>query len=265
VKEVDLSMRPMTHLLARAAALAAGALSIAVPLAATAAAQIPAPAPAAGPTPSAGGAVAAPAPGALAAPGASGAAASAKARSSFAVTSSRRTVRLGERALVTGRLRSIAGRLPLRRVQLQVRADGRWATVARDVTSPTGRFRLRYTPRRPASLVMRVAYPGDGATTATARRIRRVNVYRRALASWYGPGLYGGSLACGGTLSPGTLGVAHKRLPCGTRVTFHHRGRTVRVPVVDRGPFVGAREYDLTAATKARLNFAGTGTVLATK
>jgi rare lipoprotein A (peptidoglycan hydrolase) len=37
------------------------------------------------------------------------------------------------------------------------------------------------------------------------------------------------------------------------------------VPVVDRGPFVGAREYDLTAATKARLRFGGTGTVLATK
>jgi len=103
------------------------------------------------------------------------------------------------------------------------------------------------------------------ATTAVARRVKRVNVFRRALASWYGPGLYGGSLACGGTLSPGTLGVAHKRLPCGTKVTFHHRGRTVRVPVVDRGPFVGAREYDLTAATKARLGFGGTGTVLATK
>jgi hypothetical protein len=245
----------MTTLLPRAAALAAGAASIAVPLAASvAAAQQVAPE-----APPAPGAAPAP-PGAVAAPSAG-----AKARSSLIVSSSRRTIRLGDRALVTGRLRSTAGRLAVRRVQLQVRADGRWATVARDVTNRTGRFRLRYTPRRPASLVLRVAYPGDGATTATARRISRVNVFRQALASWYGPGLYGGSLACGGTLSPGTLGVAHKRLPCGTKVTFHHRGRTVRVPVVDRGPFVGAREYDLTAATKARLRFGGTGTVLATK
>ncbi len=254
-------MRPMTTLLPRAAALAAGAASIAVPLAASvAAAQQPAPD---APVPPAapGGAPAAPAlPGVVPVPRAD-----AKARTSLAVSSSRRTIRLGERALVTGRLRSTAGRLPVRRVQLQVRDGGRWATVARDVTNASGRFRLRYTPRRPASLVMRVAYPGDGATRATARRIPRVNVFRRALASWYGPGLYGGSLACGGTLSPGTLGVAHKALPCGTKVTFHHRGRTVRVPVVDRGPFVGAREYDLTAATKARLRFAGTGTVLATK
>jgi nucleoid-associated protein YgaU len=255
VKEVDLAMRPMTTLLPRAAALAAGAASIAVPLAASVAAaqQV---APEAPTVPGAAPAL----PGAAAASPAGG-----KARSSLAVSSSRRTIRLGDRALVTGRLRSTAGRLPVRRVQLQVRADGRWATVARDVTNRTGRFRLRYTPRRPASLVLRVAYPGDGATTATARRISRVNVFRRALASWYGPGLYGGSLACGGTLSPGTLGVAHKQLPCGTKVTFHHRGRTVRVPVVDRGPFVGAREYDLTAATKARLRFGGTGTVLATK
>ncbi len=249
-------MRPMTTLLPRAAALAAGAASLAVPLAASvASAQQVAPAAAGAPAdPAAREAQ-------VAAPGA----AAVKARSSFALSSSRRTVRLGDRALVTGRLRSTAGRLGTRRVQLQIRAEGRWSTVARDVTSRSGRFRLRYTPRRPASLVMRVAYPGDGATTATARRLGRVNVFRRALASWYGPGLYGGSLACGGTLSPGTLGVAHKRLPCGTKVTFHHRGRTVRVPVVDRGPYVGAREYDLTAATKARLGFGGTGTVLATK
>ncbi len=252
MKEVDLSMRPMTRLLPRAAALAAGAASIAVPLAASvAAAQQPVPADV--------GAPEAPVPTAVPA------AAAVKARSSLVVSSTRRTVRLGDRALVTGRLRSTAGRLGARRVQLQVRSDGSWTTVARDVTRASGRFRLRYTPRRPASLVMRVAYPGDGATTPVARRLDRVNVFRRALASWYGPGLYGGSLACGGTLSPGTLGVAHKRLPCGTRVTFHHRGRTVRVPVVDRGPYVGAREYDLTAATKARLAFGGTGTVLATK
>jgi len=252
----------MTQLLPRAAALAAGAASIAVPLAASvAAAQQPAPLPGAPAAPAQSGASGAAAQAAQAA----APAATSKARTSFVLRSARRTIRLGDRALVTGRLRSTAGRLRARRVQLQVRADGRWTTVARDVTSSSGRFRLRYTPRRPASLVMRVAYPGDRATTAVARRVKRVNVFRRALASWYGPGLYGGSLACGGTLSPGTLGVAHKRLPCGTKVTFHHRGRTVRVPVVDRGPFVGAREYDLTAATKARLGFGGTGTVLATK
>jgi rare lipoprotein A len=90
-------------------------------------------------------------------------------------------------------------------------------------------------------------------------------VYRRASVSWYGPGLFGSRLACGGTLSAGTVGVAHKSLPCGSRVTLRYRGRTVRVPVVDRGPFVGGREYDLTAATAQRLGFHATGTVWTTR
>jgi rare lipoprotein A len=98
---------------------------------------------------------------------------------------------------------------------------------------------------------------------ATAHeRVGRLNVYRRAQVSWYGPGLYGGRLGCGGTLTPGTLGVASKALPCGAKVTLRHGGRTLRVPVVDRGPYSGAREFDLTAATKARLGFSGVGTIL---
>jgi peptidoglycan lytic transglycosylase len=94
------------------------------------------------------------------------------------------------------------------------------------------------------------------------RRVGRLNVFRRAQASWYGPGLYGGHLGCGGTLTPGTLGVANKSLPCGAKVTLRHNGRILRVPVVDRGPYSGAREFDLTAATKNRLGFSGAGTIL---
>lgn len=66
-------------------------------------------------------------------------------------------------------------------------------------------------------------------------------------------------------LQPGRLGVAHKSLPCGTRVTLRHGRRTVRVRVIDRGPYVGAREFDLTAATKDRLGFDGVGSVQVTR
>ena len=67
------------------------------------------------------------------------------------------------------------------------------------------------------------------------------------------------------TAGPSQLGVAHKSLPCGTRVTLRHSGRVVRVRVIDRGPYVGAREYDLTAATAQRLKFTGHGTILSTR
>jgi rare lipoprotein A (peptidoglycan hydrolase) len=82
--------------------------------------------------------------------------------------------------------------------------------------------------------------------------------YRLAGASWYGGG---GSLACGGTLTSSTQGVANKTLPCGTIVFLRYRGHKVEVPVVDRGPFVAGREFDLTEATKCALGSGDTGEV----
>jgi len=98
-----------------------------------------------------------------------------------------------------------------------------------------------------------------------ARVLGRLNVYREANASWYGPGLFGNKLGCGGTLNVGSLGVANKSLPCGTKVTLRHHGRVVRVRVIDRGPYVGGREYDLTAATARKLGFSGHGPVEVTR
>lgn len=85
---------------------------------------------------------------------------------------------------------------------------------------------------------------------------RRRQHYRLVEVSWYGGG---GSLACGGWLTSATLGVANKTLPCGTRVTLRYHGRTIRVRVIDRGPYVAGREYDLTEATARALRFEGVG------
>jgi rare lipoprotein A (peptidoglycan hydrolase) len=82
--------------------------------------------------------------------------------------------------------------------------------------------------------------------------------YKRAKATWYGPGLYGNRLACGGRLGHATLGVAHKSLPCGTQVALRYRGRTVVVPVIDRGPYARGVSYDLTEATARKLGVAQT-------
>jgi rare lipoprotein A (RlpA)-like double-psi beta-barrel protein len=74
------------------------------------------------------------------------------------------------------------------------------------------------------------------------------------LASWYGPGFYGNRTACGLTLTPELVGVAHLTLPCGTRVTLTSpAGRTLTVPVIDRGPYVAGRTLDLSLATKLAL------------
>jgi rare lipoprotein A (peptidoglycan hydrolase) len=176
---------------------------------------------------------------------------------SIAVAKQPRTHLLKGRAVrVAGALRSKqAGQA----IALQVRRSGTWVTLDRAATGPAGRYRLRYRTKRNGSWPLRVH-------SATANRLLgRLNVYRHAYASWYGPGLFGGHLACGGTLTPGTLGVANKSLPCGTKVNLRYHGRSVRVPVVDRGPYVGGREYDLTAATKQRLGFRGHGYVLATR
>jgi hypothetical protein len=79
--------------------------------------------------------------------------------------------------------------------------------------------------------------------------------------SWFGPGLYGNGTACGKTLTKTLAGVAHRTLPCGTRVTFRYKGVTLTVPVVDRGPFVAGRTWDLTHGACAKLHHCFTGSI----
>jgi rare lipoprotein A len=85
--------------------------------------------------------------------------------------------------------------------------------------------------------------------------------FRYGGASWYGPGLWGNKTACGQTLQPQTMGVAHKTLPCGTTVKFVYRGRAVVTQVIDRGPYVHGRAWDLTKAVSDALGFGGVGRV----
>lgn len=91
----------------------------------------------------------------------------------------------------------------------------------------------------------------------TARSL--IGSMRSSGASWYGPGFFGNQTACGQTLRPATKGVAHKTLPCGTKVMIGFRGRFVITKVIDRGPFIGGREWDLTAAVAKSLRFESVG------
>ncbi|WP_205698378.1 septal ring lytic transglycosylase RlpA family protein [Conexibacter sp. SYSU D00693] len=185
-----------------------------------------------------------------------------KASASFAVRSVRRHVTTGRAVVVKGRLAPAkAGNA----VGLQVRTGSGWTTVDKARTRKGGAYRLTWKASRPGARTLRVTFAGTKDARAAKRTVGRVYAYRRAMASWYGPGLYGGALGCGGTLTPGTIGVAHKTLPCGTKLRLRYRGRTVRASVIDRGPYVGGREFDLTAATKQRLGFGSTGMVLSTR
>jgi rare lipoprotein A (peptidoglycan hydrolase) len=85
-------------------------------------------------------------------------------------------------------------------------------------------------------------------------------------ATWYGPGFWGKSTACGTVLTPTTIGVAHRKLPCGTTVTFSYAGRSVTATVIDRGPFRKGYAWDLTKKTAKRVGFlaVGSGPITAT-
>jgi len=201
--------------------------------------------------------------GASAAAGATSASAGpAPAHTELKLHSAQLNVLADRRATVSGALledgrSGLAGQL----VTLQVFADRGWRTLAGARTGVRGRFRLSYTPHRLGSRLVRLRFAGSATTLPSRRRLGRLNVYRLAEASWYGGG---GSLACGGWLTSTTMGVANKTLPCGTLVTLRYDGHTVRVPVVDRGPYVEGREFDLTEATKQALGFGGVGQVWST-
>lgn len=79
--------------------------------------------------------------------------------------------------------------------------------------------------------------------------------------SWYGPRFFGNRTACGLRLTRELVGVAHRTLPCGTLVEFRWKGRTVVTPVVDRGPYVQGRIFDLTAAACRAIRHCFTGPI----
>ena len=74
-----------------------------------------------------------------------------------------------------------------------------------------------------------------------------------------GPGFYGKKTACGQTLRRGTLGVAHRRLPCGMLVKFVYHGRLIVTRVIDRGPYAKGFAWDLTNGAREALGFEGSG------
>ncbi|MGN6187994.1 MAG: septal ring lytic transglycosylase RlpA family protein [Conexibacter sp.] len=156
-------------------------------------------------------------------------------------------------ALLRGRVR-ISGTAPQRAATVTIeRRDPLtgWVAVASAAVAADGSFVAVWRPNRLGSLQLRAvtgAPAADAADDDPAAPQLAVTVYRPGIASWYGPTAADQTTACGVPLTDATLGVAHRTLPCGTPVSFYYKGVTITVPVIDRGPFVSGRSWDLTAA-----------------
>jgi hypothetical protein len=115
-----------------------------------------------------------------------------------------------------------------------------------------GRFAIRAV-LEPAGASASRAAPASPALTIT--------IYRPSIATQYGPGFFGHRTACGQVLRTTTLGVANRTLKCGTPVAIMWHGRSIVVPVIDRGPYANHADWDLTTATAQALGIGGTATV----
>lgn len=129
-------------------------------------------------------------------------------------------------------------------------ADGHGEFAASWRAQKVGRFQIRALPPRAASSV--------APTTV-------LEVLKPVRATWFGPADSGSATAqltaCGEPLTSQLLGVAHKTLPCGTLVEVSYAGRSISVPVVDRGPYVRGVTLDLTQAAAQALGFDGSAYV----
>jgi len=180
-----------------------------------------------------------------------------RVKSHVALHVSDHSVLTGNRVTVRGKVR------PGGAHRVKVVFAGPDHTVLALRTKSNGTFRVKWEAGQIGNYRVEAYEVHDRRVRGSDSPARRVTTYRLAGASYYGPGLYGNGVACGGTLEPGTLGVANKTLPCGTKVKLRYHGRSITVPVIDRGPYVAGRDYDLTEATKDALRFPGVGDVMA--
>jgi rare lipoprotein A len=137
-----------------------------------------------------------------------------------------------------------------------------WAPTVHTTVAPDGSFSATWHTNHIGRFAIRAVITSThSASSASVTSSLTTTVYRPSKASWYGPGMYGTQTACGTTLTKRTIGVANRTLPCGMRVAIYFHGRTLTVPVIDHGPYVAGRDWDLTAATAQVLGIDGVATI----
>jgi hypothetical protein len=201
-------------------------------------------------------------------PGSGAPSAESEPRDGVAVTAPR-TAFVRQRVRISGRARKARRKV----VRLEHRrSGGTWAVIARVRADRRGRFRAVWRPRRAGGYELRARIgrgsPSNGGTSVPLQvgadasgAALYLTVYQPAIATWYGPGFWGRKTACGQVLEEETVGVAHRKLPCGTEVQIAYKRRTIVVPVIDRGPYANNADWDLTQAAAEQLGMTGTSRI----
>ncbi len=168
---------------------------------------------------------------------------------------------LGQEAVLTGTVsRRARGRVV--RVQRFDEAAQAWRSEARTTVGRKGRYRVRWSPQVLGQQRIRATLQRRRSASVTSASPEvSVRVFKPGMATWYGPGLYGNTTACGQVLTKELVGVAHKSLPCGTMVEVSYAGHSIVVPVVDRGPYAKGMTWDLTSAAAEQLGFTETARI----
>ena len=106
-----------------------------------------------------------------------------------------------------------------------------------------------------SAVVPTLPSPPPLRTKASSSRLEGQMIEQVGTASWYGPGFHGRKTASGETFNQNALTAAHRSLPLGTTaiVTNLETGKSVRVKINDRGPYVRGRKIDLSHAAAQRL------------
>jgi hypothetical protein len=144
-------------------------------------------------------------------------------------------------------------------VTSMIQSDGSFTAVWH--TNHIGRFAIRAVVVGSSVAANASVAQDQTAQSATTTPPVTITVYRPSVATQYGPGFYGHRTACGEKLTRTTIGVANRTLKCGTKVAVYYQGRTMIVPVIDRGPYANGADWDLTMATGRALGIGGTGLI----
>ena len=134
-----------------------------------------------------------------------------------------------------------------------------WAATAHSTIASDGSFSIVWRANHIGHFAFRaILQSASGLRAAGASPTVTVTMYRSARANLYGPGFYGKRTACGVKLTRSTIGLANRTLRCGEHVSVYFQGRTLSVPVIDRGPYANGADFDLTMATGRALGIGGT-------